>query len=362
MGLAIGISLSLTSGAGGGWLYPRYITVDGKQMLAYLPNKPYAFNFTEPDIYEFELHPGDLGRFTQSFDTVGIKHRSELSQNNVGSFDFGVPVWFATKHRIRDDLSGFVPNGQNVVFQFHGVDNFRSPPFGINITNNRVQIQSQSDSGGFLLLSSGVLPTLNEDEELVGKITFAEAGRCEIWRQGDKIVDYTGPIGWYSDIPLGKKAAYAQFGLYSDDVQQINRANRHASPRWGLTDLSARIVDPDGYGPNLALPLSSWVDASTAPSTITIGTISIAFNVSGGQNARARKSMTTEIGATYRVRRSDGNKAPLAIGTTAGAGDIVNFGTALQFTFVATTTTTWINCATSGTGTTLDAISCRKVL
>ncbi len=125
-----------------------------------------------------------------------------------------------------------------------------------------------------------------------------------------------------------------------------------------------------GYGPeritngDFSSGLTGWIEASTAPSYVSvIG--GVATWVTDGVNiARLRQAITTTVGATYLVSMS-GSGVPVAIGTTAGASEVVAFAlnnARPSFIFTATSTTTWFNCSIAANGATIDNVSIRQVL
>lgn len=121
-----------------------------------------------------------------------------------------------------------------------------------------------------------------------------------------------------------------------------------------------------GVGPELVLngtfntDLSSWTDASTAPSAMSWSS-GQAVSVTDGVNAaRLRQSFTTIVGVTYRI--SSTGTLPIRIGTVPSAVDLLGDEAGATRTFVATTTTTWISTFTTTNGLVLDNVSCRRLI
>lgn len=129
--------------------------------------------------------------------------------------------------------------------------------------------------------------------------------------------------------------------------------------------LSAIVAPSWGGYPELVVngrfdtDLSGWTDASTAPSTVIWSAGIALWQTDGVAGGRIRQSVTTEIGKTYRLSRL--GSANLAAGTTAGGNDLLSFSSTAVRTFVATSTTTWINIHDTANGDWADNVSLRRV-
>lgn len=105
-----------------------------------------------------------------------------------------------------------------------------------------------------------------------------------------------------------------------------------------------------------------WVDASTAPSSVTWSSGSALFNIVSAQLARFRFPFSVVAGGIYEVSAT-GTCGNLNIGLTAGASDILGTGVAAQTRIfrASTTGTIWLNTYSSVNGQTLDNVRIREM-
>jgi hypothetical protein len=75
----------------------------------------------------------------------------------------------------------------------------------------------------------------------VCRLILGQSGELQVWRNGAEIVNIAAPIGYYN---FAGDIAQLQWGLYrkrSSLVSAVTTSNM----RWGLTDLSDKILSPD---------------------------------------------------------------------------------------------------------------------
>ena len=110
---------------------------------------------------------------------------------------------------------------------------------------------------------------------------------------------------------------------------------------------------------DFATDLSGWVDASTAPGSVAWSSDGALMSRVTGSTGRLRQGVPTEIGKTYSlsVERVGGTvSGRLDVGTNAGGSQIeatIVVDGQISRTFVAISTTTWLNFYLTGDGTCL---------
>ena len=219
-------------------------TVDGKVIALFADDKKWSLQPTTAG-HRFELRQDDVGL---SSDTSN--QRDEMSAP-YDTFAGGVEIWQSWSIEINES-AGFEavlhPSLQNFGFvsQWHALDTVatggRSPVLAFDYGNNAFRIVTRSDTDGRAVEKvrfSDVLPV--GPVNYVSRIVFGQAGEMQVWRNGVEIVNFDGPIGYYNDVG---DLAYLQWGIYRRS-QALPAAVTTSNMRWGLTDLSDKILNPD---------------------------------------------------------------------------------------------------------------------
>jgi hypothetical protein len=219
-------------------------TIDGKTIVLYADDKKWSLQPTATG-HRFELRQGDVGLST---DTGNQRDEISAPYNTVAG---GVDVWQSWTTEISES-AGFEailhPSLQNFGFvsQWHGLDTVatggRSPVLAFDYGNNAFRIVTRSDTDGPSVEKvrfSDVLPI--GPVSYVCRLVLGQAGELQVWRNGAEIVSFAGPIGYYND---GTDLAYLQWGIYRR-ASELPAAVTTSNMRWGLTDLSDKILNPD---------------------------------------------------------------------------------------------------------------------
>lgn len=219
--------------------------VDGKVVRIYADDNAWSLQPTTTG-HHFELRTGDVGLA----DDTATQQRAEM----IGLYDTfgaGAEVWqsFSMEINVVDGFQRVLPRNWGIIAQWHSIDTQatggRSPPIAFDCGNNAFRITTRSDaeySNGFAVEKvrfSDVLPVAPVN--YVCRAVLGQAGELQVWRDGVEIVNLSCPIGYYND---SGNLAYLQWGIYrlvGPDPVAVTTSNM----RWGLTDLSDKIANPD---------------------------------------------------------------------------------------------------------------------
>jgi len=188
------------------------------------------------DITRFEVRPGD--QWEEDRDSGENKERSEF--DGYGKrFAHGTDIWGSYAFFIepgaeyRSDWTG--------IGQMHGS---RSRTFHVHFEAGKLIIYTESAAPG-----AGPVITARYGGPLSRnvwhKVVFhlregaSDSGRLEFWRDGEKIVDLTGPIGTVGNQAFWKFGIYRGYGPIS-----VPFAVQYANMEIGNSDLTARIANP----------------------------------------------------------------------------------------------------------------------
>jgi hypothetical protein len=218
--------------------------LDGKVVALAADDQSWSLQPTAAG-HRFEVRPGDVGL---SSDT--LNQRSEFG-GVYDTFAGGVEVWqsWTTEIVISEWFETVLhPSLANFGFisQWHALDTAatggRSPVLAFDYGNNAFRIVTRSDTDGRAVEKvrfSDVLPVGSVN--YVCRIVLGQTGELQVWRNGVEIVNFAGPIGYYNDVG---DLAYLQWGIYRRS-QALPAAVTTSNMRWGLTDLSSKILNPD---------------------------------------------------------------------------------------------------------------------
>jgi hypothetical protein len=190
----------------------------------------------DSEFTRFEVRPGD--QWSEDASSGENKERSELD-GYKNTWKSGADVWAAYSFmiepgpRYRSDWSS--------IGQMHaaGID---VKPISIHFNDERLVINSDAFNGGRSTVSlryNGPL-TRKDWHHVVFhmKQSTGGDGRLEFWLDGNKIINYSGPIG--SDANY-----YWKFGIYRGyGPIPAPLAIQYANMEIGTTDLSGRIGSP----------------------------------------------------------------------------------------------------------------------
>ena len=224
-------------------------TVDGKNVRVAADVYSHSLRPTSAG-HRFELRPGDTG---VANDPINAQ-RSELV-GRYDTFGSGAELWssWTTEINVRDGFANVIPpevsSNWGLIAQWHSIDTLvpagRSPVVGFDYGNNAFRVVTRSDaehSNGFAVEKvrfSDSLPV--GPVNYVCRFVLGQSGALQVWRNGAEIVNLACPIGYYNDTG---DLAYLQWGIYRRPTE-FNAAVTTSNMRWGLTDLSSKILNPD---------------------------------------------------------------------------------------------------------------------
>lgn len=208
----------------------EFVTIDGKDCIVDADDLPWT---VQPTVYghRFELRPGEV-------------QRSEFVGRN-DTFGSGAVVWQAFSFNIetRDGFEAIVaPPSWGFVAQWHALNTNRSPVLYFDCGNNAFRIATRSDTDGAnveMLRYTSALPT--GPVNIVARFVVGAAGALQVWRDGVEIINISCPIGYYNDVG---DLCYLQWGNYHQTGAPISAVTT-SNMRWGLTNLSSKILNPD---------------------------------------------------------------------------------------------------------------------
>jgi len=221
---------------------------------AQTPDKPYSAVRSETvNQQRFEVRAGELFNGTS---------RSELGGTTTDILVAGNTIMWSASVLFED--TGPITSKWQIFCQLHSDDAsaISNPPFSVEfVGDDTVTVNTRTSNG--TLVAHWASPAITRDEwyDFVVRIVFDDtgSGRLEFWWEGQKVVDYTGEIG-YADSDF----VYPKYGIYRE-ISEGTTAIRFANVEIGTADLTARIDAPldidtplptpplDGTSPSLAL-------------------------------------------------------------------------------------------------------------
>lgn len=211
----------------------EFLVSDDKTLIVLADDKPWTVQPTATG-HRFELRPGENQRaeFVSRFDTFGA----------------GDEVWqsFTFEIDIADGFEAVMPAPSwCIIAQFHSIDTVitgRSPVLYYDLGDNEFRIVTRSDADGAGVEKVRYLSALPAGPvNIVTRFVLGQAGELQVWRDGAEIVNTQCPIGYYDDVG---DLAYAQWGIYRGPDRPTTAVTT-SNMRWGLTDLSSKILNPD---------------------------------------------------------------------------------------------------------------------
>jgi hypothetical protein len=194
--------------------------------------KPEAIQRSEsPDVVRFQMIAGNQW----SEDSVGGDERTELDGYKQ-PFEAGVPYWVA--------YSVYIEPGPRFTADWIALGQI--PGLMGHILKQTIMTWSLADKP---LHSEFITPGRNY--QFVEKFIFDPVnGYYGSWLNGKQVVDYHGRV-WGPKLPKDKY--YYKFGIYRGTAQETMTV-RYANYKFGTTDLSALIANPDPAPPLLPWP------------------------------------------------------------------------------------------------------------
>ena len=218
----------------------EYILVDGKRARITADDSKWSLQATNSG-HRFEVRGGDDTATDQRSEFAG-------SQDRYGA---GVEIWqsWTTEINVRDGFEQVQQGGWGIFSQWQAIDTSNpsalSPPIAFDYGNNGFKITTRSDaeySGGFAVAKTRFADVLPAGPvNYVCRIVLGQSGALQVWRGGVEIVNVAAPIGYYN---FAGDLAQLQWGLYRKR-SSLPAAVTTSNMRWGLTDLSSKILNPD---------------------------------------------------------------------------------------------------------------------
>jgi len=188
------------------------------------------------DITRFEVRPGD--QWDEDRDSGENKERSEFD-GYKRTFTHGTDVWGAYAFFIEPGAE--YRSDWTAISQMHGT---KVRAFHVHFKEGKLIVYDEHSGPG-----SGAVITARYNGLLSRTVWHnmvfhlregaADSGRLEFWRDGEKIVDFTGAIG------AAGNQAYWKFGIYRGYGPIATPfAIQFANMEIGTSDLTARIANP----------------------------------------------------------------------------------------------------------------------
>jgi hypothetical protein len=219
--------------------------VDGKVIRVAADDQAWSLVPTASG-HRFEVRASDIGLRSDPANA----QRSELV-GRPDQFKAGDEVWqsFTSEINVADGFAQVITGAPNwgLIAQWHSIDTTvgRSPVLGFDYGNNAFRVVTRSDaeySNGVAVEKVRFSDTLPVGSvNYVCRFVLGQAGELQVWRNGVEIVSIECPIGYYNDVG---NLAYLQWGIYRKS-STLPAAVTTSNMRWGLTDLSEKILSPE---------------------------------------------------------------------------------------------------------------------
>jgi hypothetical protein len=212
----------------------EFAILDSKYVQIFAGDKPWTILPTAHG-HRFELRAGE----EQRAEFVG----------RTDTFGTGDEVWqsFTFDINIRDGFEAVLPQPNwGIIGQWHSIDTAltggRSPVLYYDLGDDVFRIVTRSDTDGPTtekVRYSSALPVAPVN--IVTRFVLGSSGQLQVWRDGVEILNISCPIGYYNDAG---DLCYWQWGNYHGSNAPISAVTT-SNMRWGLTDLSSKILNPD---------------------------------------------------------------------------------------------------------------------
>jgi hypothetical protein len=188
------------------------------------------------DVTRFEVRPGD--QWDEDRNSGENKERSEFDGYKQ-KFAHGADIWGAYAFFIEPGAD--YRSDWTAISQMHGT---KVRAFHVHFKGGKLIIYSEHIGPG-----SSAVPTVRYNGLLPRKMwhnvvfhlreSASDNGRLEFWRDGEKIVDFTGAIGAVGNQAYWKFGIYRGYGPIGTPF-----AIQFANMEIGTSDLTARIASP----------------------------------------------------------------------------------------------------------------------
>jgi len=188
------------------------------------------------DVTRFELRPGD--QWDEDRSSGENKERSELDGYKQ-TFAHGSDVWGAYAFFIEPGAE--YRSDWTAINQMHGT---KLRAFHVHFKQGKLIIYSEHappGAGAVLAVRYSGPLSRNTWHNVVFHLreSASDNGRLEFWRDGERIIDFTGPIGAAGNQAYWKFGIYRGYGPISTPFAIL-----FANMEIGKSDLTARIASP----------------------------------------------------------------------------------------------------------------------
>ncbi len=224
------------------------IKIDGAPYTAHNGERPWSLGVRDADTFRFEVRSGD-----QWFQDPGHKERSEIRGETIYADGDTLNV----KYTVMLEPGGANTADWALLNQFHADDDYTSPPFALELIGERMAIIVRFKTPGedsetkleLYVDHHNVKRGHYYDFELEVSFDIGGGGFLDVWRDGEQIVDYDGPIGYGYGV-------YWKQGIYreqSEETLAVVYKDLSIASDGGVTIVGSRAADridpytsPDG--------------------------------------------------------------------------------------------------------------------
>ncbi|MBX7540816.1 polysaccharide lyase [Qipengyuania sp. GH29] len=173
----------------------------------------------DDEVIRFTVAPGE--QWARDANRGSNAERAEMSAHEKIRFGERTSVSFAMRIASMDNSPG---RRHSLLFQLHGpnrtemkgIEGFAPPPFDMRVRNGKIHFVVRSGSlergedKDRIIASIPVEYSRWQDFRFDINLGDESSGQVKIWRDGTRIADYSGPVGY----EVGKGAHYWKFGIY----------------------------------------------------------------------------------------------------------------------------------------------------
>jgi len=187
------------------------IKIDGAPYTAH--NGDRAWSFAQSDSgFRFEVRSGD--RWDQD---SGHKERSEIRGETLYADGDTITV----NYTVTVEAGPANTSDWTLLSQFHADDDYTSPPFALELIGERMAIVVRYRLPGddaetkleLFVDSKDIVRGQAYDIEIAVNFDLDGGGFLDVWRDGQQIVDYDGPIGYGYGV-------YWKHGIYREESSE----------------------------------------------------------------------------------------------------------------------------------------------
>jgi Ca2+-binding RTX toxin-like protein len=234
------------------------ITIDGLEYGVQNGNYPWSISMPDADTFRFEVRSGDRWQYDPDW-----KERSEISGDT--GYDPGqtltVTYDFMVEPGDPNTMSGGAITGKWLTLgQFHATDGVSSSVFCVELIGEKMAIraayETPGDGDSWYVYTDTQNITRGKYYDMKITVNFEnnDDGFLYVWRDGEQIVDYEGPMGYGYGV-------YWKNGIYRHEANETVAVN--------FRDLKITDGDPvvaDGEGVTVVgTPNSDVIRRSKTP-------------------------------------------------------------------------------------------------